>query len=130
MPRDFPRADRVEQLAREVLGEAIRELKDPRIGFTTVTGVKMSPDLRRATVYISVLGNEEDRLSTMEAIHHAASHLRSVLGREVRMKYLPRLDIVEDLTALHGERIESLLRQVGASKPPGEEGEEGSEDEK
>lgn len=118
MPRDFPRSERVEQVAREVLGEAIQQLKDPRVGFATVTGVKMSGDLRKATVFVSVLGSDEERVTTMEAIQHAAPHLRAVLGREVRMKYLPVLEIVEDLTAIYGERIESLLRQVGASKPP------------
>lgn len=118
MPKDYPRAERVERLARQVLGEALLELKDPRVGFATVTSVKMSPDLRKATVYVSVLGDEEKRAVSMEAIQHAASHLRSVLGREVRMKYLPVLEVVEDLTAVYGERIEALLREVGASKPP------------
>lgn len=118
MPKDYPRSERVERLAREVLGEALQELKDPRVGFATVTSVKMSPDLRKATVYVSVLGNESKRATSMEAIQHATAHLRSVLGREVRMKFLPVLEVVEDLTAVHGERIESLLREVGASKPP------------
>ncbi|MGH2767722.1 MAG: 30S ribosome-binding factor RbfA [Candidatus Methylomirabilales bacterium] len=118
MPRDYPRAERVERLAREVLGEAIHSLQDPRVGFATVTSVKMSPDLRQAKVYVSVLGSEEERAATIEAIEHAVPHLRSVLGREVRIKFLPRLEIVEDLTALHGERIEALLRQAGVSRPP------------
>lgn len=118
MPRDYPRSERVEQLSREVLGEAVRELKDPRVGFATVTSVKMSPDLRQARMYVSVLGNDEQRAETIEAIRHALPHLRSVLGREVRLKFLPRLDVVEDLTALHGERIETLLREAGVSKPP------------
>lgn len=118
MPRVYPRSERVERLAREVLSEAIHKLKDPRVGFATVTEVKMSPDLRKAKVFVSVLGSDEDRESTMEGIHHATSYLRSILGREVKMRYLPALEIVEDLTAIHSERIESLLRQVGVSKPP------------
>lgn len=118
MPRDFPRSERVERLSREVLGEAIQGLKDPRIGFATVTAVKMSPDLRQARVYVSVLGKDEERSATIAAIRHAVPHLRGILGREVRLKFLPRLEIVEDLTALHGERIEALLRQAGLSRPP------------
>ena len=114
MPKDYPRADRVERLAREVLGEAIQGLKDPRVGFATVTSVKMSPDLRNATVFISVLGSDEQREESIGAIQHAAPHLRSILGHEIRLKFLPRLEIVEDTTALMGERIDSLLRQVGA----------------
>lgn len=103
---------------REVLGEAINELKDPRIGFATVTSVRMSPDLRHATVAISALGSEEERYATVEAIQHAAPHLRSVLGREMRLKNLPFLEIIEDTTAQQGERIEQLLRGLGVSKPP------------
>jgi ribosome-binding factor A len=117
MPKDYPRAGRVEKLAREVLGEAIQGLRDPRVGFATVTSVKMSPDLRRATVYVSVLGDDEKRETSIEAIQHATPHLRSILGHEVRLKFLPSLEIVEDTTALMGERIETLLRQVGASTP-------------
>lgn len=129
MPRDYPRAERVEKLAREVLGEAIAALKDPRVGFATVTSVKMTPDLRKAVVYVSVLGDEDKRAETIGTIQHAAPHLRSVLGREIRLKFLPRLEIVEDTTALHGERIEQLLREVGVSRPPEPKHEESEEGE-
>lgn len=118
MPKQFPRAERVEQQIREVLGEAVTDLKDPRIGFATITSVKMSPDLRNARVYVSALGSEEAREATIEAIQHAAPHLRSVVGREVRLKHLPYLEIIEDQTAEQGERIEQLLRGLGVSKPP------------
>lgn len=115
MPKDYPRAGRIEKLAREVLGEAIQALKDPRVGFATVTSVKMSPDLRTASVFVSVLGNDGQRRRSIEALTHAAPHLRSIFGHEIRMKFLPRLEIVEDTAALEGERIDSLLRQAGAS---------------
>lgn len=117
MPRNYPRADRVERLAREVLGEAVMDLRDPRIGFVTVTSVKMSPDLRLAKVFVSVLGTDEEREASLAGIRHAAPHLRATLGQEVRMKYLPALEILEDTTAAYGERIESLLRQAGAAAP-------------
>lgn len=116
MPKGYPRSERVEELAREVLGEAISELSDPRIGFVTVTAVKLTGDLRTARVYVSVL-KDEAREETIGAIQHAAPHLRSVLAREVRMKHLPALEIVEDLTAQQGERIEQLLREGGVLKP-------------
>ncbi|GAC1370763.1 MAG: hypothetical protein NVSMB32_15080 [Actinomycetota bacterium] len=118
MPKNYPRADRVERLAREVLGESLLELRDPRIGFATVTGVRMSPDLRQAKVFVSVLGTEEEREGSLQAIRHAAPRLRATLGREVRLKYLPVLEILEDTTAAYGERIEELLREVGVSPPP------------
>jgi ribosome-binding factor A len=118
MPRNYPRSDRVEQLAKEVLGEAIQELKDPRIGFVTVTGVKLTRDLRTAQVFVSALGSDEERETTIGAIQHARPHLRSVLGREVRLRRLPEIEIVEDLTAQNSERIEQLLRGLGVSKAP------------
>jgi ribosome-binding factor A len=118
MPKNYPRADRVEQLAREVLGEAIQELKDPRIGFVTVTGVKLSRDLRQAQVFVSALGSEDEREVTIGAIQHATPHLRAILGREVRLRRLPELKIIEDQTAQNSERIEQLLRGLGVSKPP------------
>lgn len=118
MPKNYPRAQRVEELARQVLGESIQELNDPRIGFVTVTGVKLSPDLRLARVFVSALGTEEEREESIGAIQHATSYLRSVLGREVRMRFLPQLEIIEDRTAEHGERIEQLLRGAGVSAPP------------
>ncbi|MGH2718001.1 MAG: 30S ribosome-binding factor RbfA [Actinomycetota bacterium] len=118
MAKTYPRAERVEKLAREVLGEALQDLRDPRIGFATITAVKMSPDLRQARVYISVLGSPEQRETSLDTIERAAPHLRSVLGREVRLKFLPALEILEDTTAAYGERIESLLREAGVSAPP------------
>lgn len=118
MPRNYQRSDRVEKLAKEVLGEALQSLKDPRIGFATVTSVKLSPDLRHAKVYISALGSEDERHDTLGAIQHATPHLRSVLGSQIRLKHLPVLEVLEDQTAEYGERIEQLLRSVGASKPP------------
>lgn len=126
MPRNYPRADRVEQLAREVLGEAIQELKDPRVGFVTVTNVKLSRDLREAKVYVSALGTEDERNQTVAAIQHATPHLRSILGREVRLRRLPEIEVLEDTAAEQTARIEQLLRQAGVSGPP-ESGDEGSE---
>lgn len=121
MPKTYPRVDRVERLAREVLGEALQDLRDPRIGFVTVTSVKMTPDLRHARVFVSVLGSEEEVVTSLAAIRHATNHLRGELGREVRLKFLPTLEILEDTTAAYGERIEALLREAGVSKPPAPE---------
>jgi len=118
MPKTYPRGDRVEEQVRHVLSEAVAELKDPRVGFVTITAVKVTPDLRHAKVFVSALGSRDQRDASIQAVRHAAPHLRSVLGREVRLKYLPFLEIIEDTTADQGERIESLLREVGVSKPP------------
>ena len=118
MPKNYPRSNRVEELAREVLSEAVQELKDPRVGFVTVTAVKLAKDLRMAHVYVSAMGSDEERASTMEGLRHAKPHLRSVLGREVRLRRLPDLEIVEDQTAQTSQRLEELLRGLGVSKAP------------
>lgn len=118
MPKNYPRSNRVEGLAREVLSEAVQELKDPRVGFVTVTGVKLAKDLRMAHVYVSAMGTDEEREKTMEALRHAKPHLRSVLGRQVRLRRLPDLEIVEDQTAQSAQRLEELLRGLGVSKAP------------
>jgi ribosome-binding factor A len=124
-PKEFPRVERVERLALEVLGEAVHELKDPRVGFATVTSVRMTRDLRHARVWVSVLGEAAERSETMEAIRHAAPHLRSVLGREVRLRHLPYLEFLEDESAIRGARIEEILRaaqEAGGQAGGGEEG--------
>lgn len=118
MPKNYPRSNRVEELAREVLSEAIQELKDPRVGFVTVTSVKLAKDLRVAQVYVSAMGADEEREKTMEGLKHAKPHLRSILGREVRLRRLPEIEIVEDLTAQTSQRLEELLRGLGVSKAP------------
>jgi ribosome-binding factor A len=123
MPKDYPRVERVERLAREVLGEALQDLKDPRVGFATVTAVRMTGDLRNARVWVSVLGEDEERSATMDAIRHAGAHLRTVLGQEVRLRYLPRLEFLEDLGAIQSARIDEILRgDVPATAGEDEEG--------
>jgi ribosome-binding factor A len=118
MPRNYPRSNRVEELAREVLSEAVQELKDPRVGFVTVTAVKLSKDLRVAQVYVSAMGTDEEQEKTIAGLKHAKPHLRSILGREIRLRRLPELEIVEDQTAQTSQRLEELLREIGVSRAP------------
>jgi ribosome-binding factor A len=106
------RTEKVQKLAQEVLGESIQTLKDPRIGFATVTGVKISPDLRQARVFVSVLGSEDEQRSTMAGLESAKSHLRSDLGRQVRMKYLPDLIFELDHSPEEAQRMEELLKRI------------------
>jgi ribosome-binding factor A len=106
------RLEKVQKLAREVLGEAIQSLKDPRIGFATVTAVRMSGDLRHARVWVSVMGTPEDRASTMEGLASATPFLRSELGRQVRLKYLPELHFELDSGPEQAQRVEDLLRKI------------------
>ena len=106
------RMEKVQKLAKQVLGEAIQDLKDPRIGFATVTAVRVTPDLRHARVLVSVLGTEEEQLSTMKGLKSAGSHLRTELGKQMRTKYLPELSFELDHGAEDAQRLESLLRKI------------------
>src|ERR671911_1984872 len=86
------RMRRINEVMRKVIGGAIpRDLEDPRIGFVTVTAVDTSPDLRSARVYVSVLGDEEERDATLKALRSAHGVLQAAIARRARMKYTPRL---------------------------------------
>lgn len=111
MPRGA-RTDRVGEEFREIIAEEIQKLKDPRVGFVTVTGVKVSPDLRVAWVYYTVLGDARAKASSRAALRSAASHLRHELGRQVRLKATPELRFEEDVTIAVGERIDSIIERL------------------
>ena len=106
------RPSRVQEEFREILAEEILKLKDPRVGFVTVTGVKVTPDLRHAIVFYTALGDERDRRATAAGLRSAKPHLRQVLGRQIRMKTLPDLEFEEDATIETADRIEHLLQQL------------------
>ncbi len=107
-----PRTERVGEEFREILAEEIPKLKDPRVGFVTVVGVKVTPDLRHASVYYTSYGDDAARASTRAALRSATSHLRSALGKQVRLKFLPELEFQEDVTLEQGRRIDALLAQL------------------
>lgn len=102
---------KVDELMREVLAEEVGRLKDPRIGFVTITGVETSPDLRQAIVFFSVL-DDDDVEATREALQHAAPHLQARVGSQVRMKYTPRLEFHVDPSIAYGARMSRLLREL------------------
>jgi ribosome-binding factor A len=106
------RTQRAAEEFREILAAEIQKLKDPRLGFVTVTGVKVTADLRKAWVFYTVLGDERERKGTAAALRSARSHLRAALGHQVRMKFTPELEFEEDPGATGGERIEEILRQI------------------
>jgi len=106
------RPTRVSEEFREILAEEIPRLKDPRVGFVTVIGVTVTPDLRRARVLYTSLGDEKERRGTAAALRSARGHLRRVIGRQVRMKVLPEIEFEEDETGRTTERIDELLREL------------------
>ena len=106
--RRFARTLRVNEVVHECLADQLERLSDPRLELVTLTGVDVSPDLRHATVYYAALGRQND--DTRAALQAAAPHLRRVLGREVRLKYLPLLHFREDPAIERGQRVEEILR--------------------
>jgi ribosome-binding factor A len=103
------RMRRVNEAVREVLSGSMKLLKDPRVGFVTVTDVRTSPDLRHAKVFVSVLGSEEEREATMDGLASAHGLLQSVVNRELRIKRTPTLEFVYDDTAERAARLERIL---------------------
>lgn len=111
MSRD--RATRVAHHIQEELGRILtRGLKDPRVGFVTITGVELSPDLRHARVYYSVMGTEEEKRQTAEGLDAAKGFLKREVARALSLRYVPELRFLYDDSAERGARIEKLLREV------------------
>jgi ribosome-binding factor A len=106
------RMRRVNESVRQVLAEALPELKDPRIGLVTVTGVDTAPDLRHAVVYVSVLGSVKRRTATMRGLEAAHGVLQSRLARELRMKRTPQLTFEYDLSVERGVRMSQLIDEL------------------
>lgn len=105
------RMRRVNEALREVLGSTIgRGLKDPRIGFVTVTGVEATSDLRQARVYVSVLGRETDKTETLEGLRSAEGFLQGVINSELHLKRTPSLEFVYDESIDRGLHMEAVIR--------------------
>src|SRR5881409_3445209 len=106
------RMRRVDEAVRAVLSDAIaKDLKDPRVGFVTVTGVKTSPDLRHARVYVSVLGDAGAREASLEGLRSAHGFLQQKVAAELRIKHTPTLDFDYDESVDAGMRIGELLER-------------------
>ncbi len=103
---------RVNEAVREVVSEAVGDLKDPRIGFVTVTGVETSPDLRHARVFVSVLGSEAKRRKTLAGLAAAHGVLQARVARELRMKRTPQLAFEYDPTVERGVRMTQLIDEL------------------
>ena len=107
---------RVNEALREVLSEGIGTLKDPRIGFVTVTGVDTSPDLRQATVYVSVLGSEKKRDATIAGLQSSHGVLQTRVNRELRLKRTPQLTFQYDPTVERGVRLSRLIDELNTDE--------------
>jgi ribosome-binding factor A len=107
------RTRQVGEFLREELTDIIRrEVKDPRIGFMSVTRVDVTPDLRHAAVYISVLGTDEEREETLKALRSASGFIRHHLKPRLRMRQIPELEFRDDRSMEHAEQIARTLREI------------------
>jgi ribosome-binding factor A len=122
------RMRRVDEAVRAVLSDAITlGLKDPRVGFVTVTAVKTSPDLRHATVYVSVLGSDEERDDSLVGLRSAHGYLQRRVAAELRLKHTPTLDFAFDDSVQRGMRISEILaKEVDYERPEAESRHQGA----
>jgi ribosome-binding factor A len=103
---------RVNEALKEVVSEGVAELKDPRLGFVTVTGVRASPDLAHATVYVSVLGSEKRRRASLAGLASSHGVLQARIARELRLKRTPQLAFEYDQTVERGVRLSKLIDEL------------------
>jgi ribosome-binding factor A len=135
--RRYPRTARLNEAVLEVLADELERMNDPRLDLVTFTGADVSRDLSHATVYFSTLGatttgRSESYGSAVEAaLRSAAPHFRGVLGRQLRIRQVPKLNFAEDQGIVSGQRIEEILRDIhhqsapfDEADDPGGEGEE------
>ncbi len=116
----YKRSQRVSHLLKKEISEIIsRRIKDPRLGFLTVTDVEVAPDLKNAKVFISVFRPEE-REPTMQALEASASFVRSELGRRLRMKVIPHLAFRLDTSPEYAEKIERIFKDIHSSEQSGD----------
>ncbi|MCA9861114.1 MAG: 30S ribosome-binding factor RbfA [Thermomicrobiales bacterium] len=107
------RTRQVGEMLREELTDIIRtEVKDPRVGFFTITRVDIGPDLRNATAMVSVLGSEQEREETLEALRSASGYIRRQLKPRLRMRQVPEISFADDRSMEHAQEIASALKQL------------------
>jgi ribosome-binding factor A len=112
------RMRRVNEAVRAVVAEGVGDLKDPRIGMVTVTGVSVTPDLGEATVYVSVLGGEKKREATLAGLESARGVLQARINRELSLRKTPTLAFAYDDSVERGVRMTKLIDELAADLPP------------
>lgn len=111
------RSDKVAEAIHELVSALlIKGLKDPRVGFVTITGVKVTDDLHLATVYYTVVGSEEEKKATKHGLASAVGFIRKEMGKSLRMRYVPDVIFKYDESVEYGSRIDRLLKEIGAEE--------------
>jgi ribosome-binding factor A len=123
------RVNRVGEQMKKELGDIIsRKIKDPRVGFVTVTDVQVTGDLQQAKIYISVLGDEQQREDTLKGLAKAKGFIRTEIGQRIRLRKTPELIFEFDETMAYGNRINSLIHELHREEQPGDEEQEKDND--
>jgi ribosome-binding factor A len=120
------RMRRINEAIKEIIGNALaQDLKDPRIGFVTLTGVETAPDLSHAKVYVSVYGKQAEKDATLEGLRAARAYLQRLIGDELPLRRVPTLEFVYDASVDQGMRIQAILKSSGVDElaPESESGE-------
>lgn len=116
------RQEKLGELITAEVSDLLRtRVKDPRVGFVSITHVEVSGDYRHAKIFVSVMGNEEERASTMKALKHATGFLRHELASRLTLRYMPEIVFKLDTSIEQGARILDLIREVAGEKPVGRE---------
>ena len=109
----FKRSEKVaEAIHEEVSRLLVKGVKDPRVGFVTITGVKVTDDLHLATIFFTVVGEEDERKATEAGLNSARGFIRKEIGKGLRMRYIPDILFRYDESVAYGSRIESILKQI------------------
>lgn len=111
-PRSYPRADRVRAAIKEVLAAEVERLRDPGLGFVTITDVTMSADLSHAKAYYTVLGEPVEQEATQDALARATKHLRATIAHEVRLRHAPTLEFVPDPVPDRTARLDHIIAEL------------------
>jgi ribosome-binding factor A len=103
------------QIQHEISLMIFRDMKDRRVGFITVTGVQLSPDLRHARIFVSLMGSETEKKESLDTLNHATGWIRHELGQRIRTKFLPDIVFLTDTSQDYGERIDQLIDKIHES---------------
>ena len=110
------RSDKVGEAIHKIVSEMlIKGLKDPRIGFVTITGVKITTDMRQATIYFTVMGSDEEKKSNEAGLNSAKGFIRKEIGQVLKMRFTPEIHFKYDTSFAYGQHIESILKEIGAT---------------
>ena len=100
------------QIQQEISLMISRDMKDRRVGFVTFTGVQLSPDLRHAKVFISLMGSDIEKKETLKALNHATGWIRHELGQKIRTRFIPELSFLMDTSQDYGNHIDELIAEI------------------